>query len=712
MEAVLEGLIQGSESFPAPAAKLAQELNELEQEEISLWKAKRPPSAGSTVDVYTQDNVATMLSETIAYLKELARDTRKAWRETGKMDKSSWKEWEGIWYHLTMNLKNSISNPNPFSLYGDLHQSFSKTGHCHLICGKHFRYLDKDKEIPVYFRGLVEGILFAEHLGHLVMHLFSPAETRALYGILVQSTSVITLNVIFCHNVSVDDFKDFSEAVRKSMVVDIHLEVPGIIVEGIADYSWKTPLLRMLSEGKVQRFSSTGVKDLFRSPSDLRTTDAFPSLLSLDLRGMEAESQALKRCTALRELKIVYAAIHGMTIGQKLECLLACPTLEVIDIGFASSKLYAREMFQLMESVLELRTAKENKRRLCLNHYRSVSPEALLFLEFVTEEDGTCAPRISFNDGGAQHQGTIVVDLVRKYGWAIQKLDIGFSWDILDMRAWLRSINNKRGPNGVTSLESLELPRSPMTLHEMTLLQSILKRSPGLRLLSAPMACAGSDLWRPETLRQDYLRWIAQYLGPWLTHLYLMDCIGWRADSEMALLLHRTSLPKLEYLQVNFIEDLANSIDWLIGVIKSHDSTAAAAPLLSPRGSPPSASSLRPSSNSCSLSGILLGSVISKDTSNDPWKKILKALDFSTLQDLSVDTSTTFGEEQWKMLLDCLPPNGVWPDGTLVPLKQLVLKETSLNKNTLGSRTNQLVQRAPLAVLEIIAKEELAQTKK
>ena len=711
MEAVRKGLVQGSESNCTPAAKLAQELNELEKEEIRLWKSKRPSSARTNEHIYTEDSVAAMLDEMIVYLKDLAQKTPKAWRKTGKLDKSSWKEWKGMWLHIDTELKKSISTPDPNShLFGNLHQCLSKSGHCQLICGKHAQLHHQDERLPTGIRG-------AGHMSLLNLDLPSPMHARTLYEMLVLAKSVHELHVSFSWDVSMTDLRNFSDAVLQSTVVVVRLTlaVPeantvfvaagvGLRIPMDDDRARRhASLLGMLAKSKLETFCVNGLPDLFWATRELRATKSFPSLRVMDSKETSIDSQILKKCSALKILKMGYNDILYLALSEKLDFISACPTLEVIEMYFtpdehamylAPAGQHVKQLFQFMESLLKLKTTRESRTRFGLTTLRIYFLEGgYLILDFVTDDDGACSPRIAISQGTGEGRclQPILADLVKKYGWAIQELRIETSWDPLNVRAWLKSIEDKVGKDGVTNLETLELPRCPLYFNEMVPLRRILERSPSLQLLTVPITCAGVDKWRPETSRQDYLKWIVQYLGPWLTYLDLHDCIGWDAESKLPKLLHKSSLPKLEYLHVTFVENLENDFVWLIDVISSHASSSTDA-----------AAAAVPSFDSYPLSSIVFNKMNSKVESRDLWKKLLGAIDFSVLRNLVIFDSAAFGEEQWNMLLGFLPMDGVWPDGTLVSLKEVFLRGTSLAVNTLDSRLDQLLKRAPLSQLSMI----------
>jgi len=273
MGAMRTGFIQSSKlgSFCSPAAKLAQELNKLEKEEISTR---------TNVDMYTEDSVVTMLDETIAYLEDLARKSPKVWRETGQLDKRSWREREGVWDHIDLSMRHYIlKTSNKPNLYGNLYKIISNDGYCQMVCQTHSHRQSDYDTLRWMIGATVQGKNhFSNHLSFLCLDFSSTAQAPTLFKGLALVKTVSELSLSLNWNVSVADLEGFTAAILQSSVVSLHLyaTIPrGETVDALPAGMFARmdkhcaqrhePLLRMLSEGKLQRFLFRGLPDLFWS---------------------------------------------------------------------------------------------------------------------------------------------------------------------------------------------------------------------------------------------------------------------------------------------------------------------------------------------------------------------------------------------------------------------------------------------------------------
>ncbi|GJJ76257.1 hypothetical protein EMPS_08616 [Entomortierella parvispora] len=751
MEAVRTGFAQSSRlgNLCTPAAKMAREMNKLEKVEINLWKSHNLWSIGTNVDVYTEENVTAMLDATIVYLKSMARGHSALWRDLGRSDKTSWREGEGIWDHIDMNLKQYIPKTTVrVKHYGDLYKTLRNDGYCQMVCQTHSHrqldsdnlnglIVDSDQYIRCFWNGLPTPNFeqrentaialgedhFSDHLSFISLDFSLPAQS--MFDSLPRIRTLSELSLGLNWDINAKDLERFAAGIIQSSVISLCLyaTVPRSVTaiaspEGIStpmnSYLARQhdPLLRMLAKGKLQRFLFRGLPDLFwsinqqesaetkhqwsllRGLSDLLwvrcedlQSESFPTLLSADFRTIKVNSRILRKFHALRILKMDFSH-QVIAQGSMVTCLAACPTLEEVEVYFSGAHTVRTYLLADVDSVLRLAPQWKEEGRSRLRSYRSIAPDGYLYLDFVSKESKEMSPRISFSLYGEGYLQPLLGDVLKGYGWAMKVLNLSRSWERLDLKTWHQSIKDKQGMETAVYLEELHLPRVPLDYYGRYLLRPILIQSPHLRSLTAPVTCSrGEQL--PGHAKYEYLEWVIRDLGHWLTDLWLCDCPGWNPSAMTVIPLKKPILAKLTSLLVKFNpQEHVYGHDWLADVIASNREYFASVQLC-PSVDP--------------LQSITLHGVNFKTQSQDPWKKILEAIDFSSMQSLVIAKST-FDQKHWNTMLDCLPPQGLLPDGSPVPLRSLTLKHTLLRENSKETKLKQeqLCKKAPLAELTIV----------
>lgn len=428
--------------------------------------------------------------------------------------------------------------------------------------------------------------------------------------------------------------------------------------------------------------------------------ESFPNLLSADFRTLDVHSRILKKFTGLRTLKMDFPH-QATTRGTMLHCLLACPTLQEVEVHFSSTYTVAAQLLSDVDSVLKLAPQWRQEGRSSLRSYRSIAPDGHLHLDFVSEGGKEMSPRFSFSLYGEGYLQLVLSDILTNYGWAMKILHLSRSWESLNM-ARLHSIMDYQKKEGVWNLEELHLPRTLLDYRERLLLLKILEKSPRLRSLTVPVNYSGSEWRRLGVTGQDYLYRTIGCLRLWLTDLWLFDCPEWETSSMTTRWLQKRTLPKLTSLLVDFTTNPVRRHNWLVNVIASNqkDFSLINAPLTLPLSTP----TMRPTSTdhveplqSITLCGVQF------ENGQDSMKRLLGAIDYSTVCRVVIARST-FGEEHWNKLLNCLPQDGLLPDGSPVPLRSLTLKHTSLvvRLEETRSKQEQLRKRAHLAELTIV----------
>ncbi|KAF9186016.1 hypothetical protein BGZ51_001362 [Haplosporangium sp. Z 767] len=318
-----------------------------------------------------------------------------------------------------------------------------------------------------------------------------------------------------------------------------------------------------------------------------------------------------------------------------------------------------------------------------VNDQDDIGIVVLMVIKFENEVDVTVATMNVQMDvmNPVSHVGQSALKiLLKRYGWSIETLVTNRHFKDDHARSLLRAINNQG-----SKLTSLVLNPVSLTTHGVRHMIKAIDRSP-----VASLSFDLCELHNSEQLEQALI--LLERYGQRMSKLNLSGFL--LSESWMKALADR--LPS-RHLWPNLVTFGLSGRSYEWGTTTNRSSTSVVTwitSMLSSATKPrrPDEETLSDSANPTrvwtSLKEIRLEDW--SPPSRTDWDLIIEAIDFSSLEVLSIE-GTTFGERELKLLVGCLPVNG-----TEVPLRTFRITHTGLTYlNQSDDLWKQLRERAP-----------------
>ncbi|KAG0303209.1 hypothetical protein BGZ98_006893 [Dissophora globulifera] len=224
----------------------------------------------------------------------------------------------------------------------NLYRIVTSEGHVKWVCIDHYRE-SYQESVTQRLRDLVDaaGGEFAEEEGKVTVKILSKTQAKQFYTALVNSRRVHELDIALQWDVSLDDFRAFSDAMTRANIVHLKLDGSHIkrapVIDAINRSRRYDPLLQLLSNGRIQSLELDEIKDFNQRLS----TSALAPLhhirhLSICSKTSSCVSstllsQILESCTRITKLRVTVASLYepAQEIARRMAML---PNLSQVEI--------------------------------------------------------------------------------------------------------------------------------------------------------------------------------------------------------------------------------------------------------------------------------------------------------------------------------------------------------------------------------------------
>ncbi|KAG0299649.1 hypothetical protein BGZ98_009869 [Dissophora globulifera] len=630
---------------------------------------------------------------------------------------------------------------------GNLNRITTIEGHVKWVCNKHYRQTESETQAQ-QLQDIVEVNrgTYIEDDRKVEIKLESSVQAKQFYETLIRGERINELDITLAWDASMDDLKTLALSVTKAKITNLTINGTffdgGPTIDGLNRLRRYAPLAQLMSNGDIQALHFRGFEDFFqRVPESsvtwsprLRTLSLESGPLGKDKPARGIFSKILESCPSLAEIQL--SSRHHYPLFEIVMTKFAsAPQLEVVSLesGVLSVKSeFCQGMVKDMtmtivhlESLTPLdhefaqnghlislvvkKTPQKSaypplatifRQNPNLKSVNIIAPHSeavtLINLAIVTRskamsERKSCAlesvqlreseqdlpfyaSSLSFNPNSteyklssafAMHKHPPVVDKAalvqyfREYGSSIFLLEAMFFFTD-ELCGLLNDTYNGE-------LLGLSIVPNLLTSAGLDSLDRIIERSTKLEHFRANF----NQLGKSEHLAKA-LRILSQY-GKRLDRIIFMgDNTAHWLSSLSAAFPSRSSFASLKGLAIVSGDKAAltrPNVHWIISMISA------------PNGVPPAAY-IQP-----------LQTFDMYETMLKPWdwKSLIKALDFTTLKELSL-LSKSFGIEQLEVLVDCIP------DSSDVILNRLTIYQLEPG-HTLNALVARLRYKAPLAAL-------------
>ncbi|GJJ67989.1 hypothetical protein EMPS_00335 [Entomortierella parvispora] len=533
--------------------------------------------------------------------------------------------------------------------HGNLFRTVTEDGDVYWLCREHSPEVKHTKIIQRLTKVVKLHANSSFKEGRVTIQLENETQARPFYEIFAQAKDVVhELEVYFNYNPTRAGFQALVDAVLKARLLSLVIrQNPGEdeVIRRRCD-----PLMALLATGRLRSAHFYLYNTIFEQIGKFSDLPSFSTVRHLSLRGgtMEQNHNALvqtfRKCTSLQ-------SFHCCLVDPDLapvigRCIEACPTLEKFDLLWYCST--PDSIVSLMDKALALLSRKSKNSdgtdvKYSFRLLKVSTTDGMFDVERL--EDGT----VLLDESLRNHQSAR--SMFSRHGWALKSLTLkSYRQHVpqFNLGWWVESIDRK---GGLCNLQSMTLDGSLIRQADRQPLLRILESSRGLKELSLTLPNV-SDAAQVESMR-----WCLVHLGSWISTLHLTRK-GNR--NEVAHLLTRGVLPKLSELHVFAPRLRDDDIFWLTRLLATEP------PVGVPEGITQGFRDL----------GLRKAFLNNMHVQEESWKELFKALDFSALRLLSIESSR-FGRKQWDDLLECLPQSGRFKDekgGALpVPLETLSL---------------------------------------
>ncbi|KAF9952951.1 hypothetical protein BGZ72_005794 [Mortierella alpina] len=646
------------------------------------------PLASSTVlqelrriEVHTQEAISSLVDITIEYLDGMNKDHEASDLETTRnpfvLDGGD-NYFPGR--HGRHGLLSDFLDTEDQTL-GNLYRTFTKDGDVYWVCPTHFQR-NCDEDATRQFREVVEQnerSSFEERTGIVDIRLDDASKSIAFIDALNQVQNVQELAITFLWYAPQSIVRSLADAILKSNVASfVFSEVPDghFPASDCNMHQRLDPLMLPLANGRMQSVSLLRTGGFFQQVSGFSAYNSMPALRKLRIAEVNDKHQfglfldVVRKCTALQEISTTFHKHH--THSWAVQCIEACPSLQELELHWFFS--YVSVVFALLDHVKPLLTQQRDRRGL---------QSSLRYLK--VENINHCVTAMRSKDGKmlvstSTASTTKGLDpLLNIFGWAMGSVDLTHTSEDLthicernhfDFTPWMRSIEDQ---DGVSNLQSLSLDESKLAFENRLPLLKILERSQGLRTFELRLTRLD------ECFFADNVTWCLMNFGPRITKLDLRLQEG-RVHPKITPLLSRRRLSRLVDIQVINKGQDNREIQWLINLVSadtgssSHEIHALA---------------------SLNLNGMHIR--------NASWKSLFKALDFKSLNRISL-YNCSIRRSQWTILLDSLPTDGLMQGGYPIALMHLDISSYPPKQVFEGMKETmhaELAGRAPFAKLII-----------
>ncbi|KAF9344445.1 hypothetical protein BGX26_004362 [Mortierella sp. AD094] len=567
---------------------------------------------------------------------------------------------------------------------GNLYRIVTEAGNVKWVCIDHYRdnYRIKTKKPLMDFVESIEGT-FVEEIGKVTIKIDSPSQAKILYGVLVKARGIQELDIKLNWDATMDDIRTFVACISEANIRNITLDgrnFDGPTMDIHRRRRRFEPIVQLMSTGRIQ---SLRLKNFVRF---------FDRVTSPDL----------KVATQLRVLSLGIVNIEKEETSKSVLTMMLdnCSNLQTLELETLEEPRYLTKfaMDKYGESFrLEAANAKVLDHTITVTLDLSlmyINTRAVTYPLYAAHHTGPKTPsttrhnlkvKIISSDRTFDSRQKLL-SVYSECGWAIKELDN--SWKFDDKLAITLDEATVQFGSKLTALSLDAWNLSPEGLKCM---RQVVRRSSSLKKLGVEF----SFLY--ESSQQDKLRFMDESIREKLTSITLKGNYpdSWMPSVAKAIPL-RQLIPRLESFKIESWAPITKGYyKWVAAMVSNPSHASARPPVFSQLWRQNSSSAETydsPNEITETYSPLKQFSLEGTKLEPEEWETVIKALDFSSLEELSFRGSN-FSLAELDILIDRINPEN---DET--PLRLLSLEGTEADNDSavdiLVSQVERLRKRA------------------
>ncbi|KAF9175399.1 hypothetical protein BGX21_005529 [Mortierella sp. AD011] len=574
---------------------------------------------------------------------------------------------------------------------GNLYRIVTETGNVKWVCVDHYRdnYRIKDKKLLASSIASMGGT-FEEQIGAVTIEVDSPSQAKNIYSVLVKARGIQELDIKLNWDATMDDIRTFASCISEANIRNITLDGRNFDGPTMDIYRRRhrfEPIVQLMSTGRIQSLRLMNFVRFFDRVTTLNLKVATQlRVLSLGIVNIEKEEASksvlttmLDNCSNLQILELTTLEEPQYLTKFAMEKYGDHFRLEAADAKVQDHTITVTLDFLLMYT---------NTRAVTYPLYapHHAGPKVLSTTHYnlkvkITSSDRTVDSRQK------------LLSVYSKCGWAIKELDS--SWRFDDR---LANTLDKATTSLGSMLTTLSLDVWNLSHEGLKCMQQVVRRSNSLKRLVVEFS------FLSDSVQQDKLGFMDETIIEKLTSISLK---GNSPDSWMPsaakVIPFRQLVPRLESFKIESWAPITKGFYKWVAAMVSIPSHAGARPLgFSHLRQNFSSAGMYESPNEITETCSPLKRFSLEGAKLEPaeWETIIKALDFSSLEELSFRGSN-FSLNDLDILINCISP-----DNDEMPLRLLNLEGTEADNDAavdiLVSQVERLRKRAQdLANIEL-----------
>ncbi|KAF9356327.1 hypothetical protein BGX34_009989 [Mortierella sp. NVP85] len=290
---------------------------------------------------HVKKNIGPLVDDSIAFLQDLKNHVPDGILEEGEGDYLQLDKLEVLEGADLRQLESYLKITDKHRVLGNLYRIVTLEGHVKWVCVDHYRANYRESAAQRLREAVeINGGSLKEDLGEMDIKVTSNTLAKQVYDAIVKARGIQRLHITMAWDATMSDLQRLADAVTSANIID--LTVDGQCFEGptrdlINRGRRYDPIMRLLSNGRLQALTLIHFKDLFQRVTDHSLTTA-PKLRMLRLQspldidapfGRSLLQSILVNCPNLVGLSLeihnpeslVKVILDILDVSQKLEIL-------------------------------------------------------------------------------------------------------------------------------------------------------------------------------------------------------------------------------------------------------------------------------------------------------------------------------------------------------------------------------------------------------